>query len=115
MPFAIPEFTDVFGAIGKGIGALSVKFAIPPFTGVFVASVEGHGAKAVVPITALRTRRQRIPCPHTSKKHGNRQAECGGQAFHAPSLAGFDSVLESGTNNEFHPARLSTPGAAVSC
>ena len=33
--FAIPEFTDVFAPIGKGIGALPVKFTIPEFTDVF--------------------------------------------------------------------------------
>jgi hypothetical protein len=37
VPFAIPEFTDVFLAIGIGLGALSVLFAILPFTDVFVA------------------------------------------------------------------------------
>ena len=32
---------------------------------------------------------QRIPCPHTSKKHGNRQAESDGQAFHSKQSASF--------------------------
>ena len=32
---------------------------------------------------------------YTSKKHGNRQAECCGQAFHRESLAQVDSDWES--------------------
>ena len=47
--FAIPEFTDVFVAIGKGSGTLSVGFAIPPFTDVFVARLgKGIGTKTVM-------------------------------------------------------------------
>ena len=55
MPFAILPFTDVFVAVGPGIGALSVLFVIPVSTDVFVASL-GTGKGALSALFAI------LPC-----------------------------------------------------
>ena len=47
VPFAIPEFTDVFVATGIGNGELSGPFAIPEFTDVFGATGIGLGTLSV--------------------------------------------------------------------
>jgi hypothetical protein len=47
--FAILLFTDVFGPIGKGIGAIPVWFVILKSTDVFGPIVIGMGTKAIGP------------------------------------------------------------------
>ena len=50
----------------------------------------GIGAKVVIviPVLVRGTRRQRITRPHTSQKHGNRQADGGGQVSNMGSPLG---------------------------
>ncbi len=47
MLFIVPVFTDVFGTIGIGIGALAMECAITEFTDVFATIGIGIGALAM--------------------------------------------------------------------
>ena len=81
LSFGTLPFTDVFVPIVLGKRALSVRYAIPGsvYTDVFPIGI-GEGANAIGPSMGLVTPRAMMLSkthPHTSKKHGNRQAECG--------------------------------------
>ena len=91
----LPDAFFRHGSVSMILDAFSVFFVIFPLTDVFIAIGPAIGAMAVIVILALVrwTKRQRISQTRTSQKHGNRQADGGGKAFHGFSLTGFDAIL----------------------
>ena len=89
--FVIPEFTKIFALTGKGEGALSVVFSIPEFTDIFVPTGSGAEAKTIMPGVLVITTGALGQTPRlsrTEQQHSKSETQKCGQGSHRGSLTG---------------------------